>query len=240
MIFVCFLVIFVIIIIKMTIIIIIATIIIITGTFFLSYAQNVVLTSGKKGPSCPNWGQGEGGLGESGNAQKKTFFFVFPNVHVALHWLFNTFWGKTDFFPVNMLTDRGGLHTDKFSHSSFFLLPLLPYRSFWYQRWTTLQLQMNVSDLTFDISNIFFGTKLRIAIVAGQCGDKIGGNWEWSAGNKRGLTDSSYCPATDSSYWLPHIANQTCYNSSCSALNVTIVAKKCANETNQPLLFNNA
>ena len=84
---------------------------------------------------------------------------------------------------------------------------------------------MNVSDLTFDISNIFFGTKLRIAIVAGQCGDKIGGNWEWSAGNKRGLTDSSYCPATDSSYWLPHIANQTCYNSICSALNVAIVAK---------------
>ena len=40
--------------------------------FFLSYVQNVVLTSGKKGPSCPNWG---GGLGDSGNARKKTFLF---------------------------------------------------------------------------------------------------------------------------------------------------------------------
>ena len=28
----------------------------------------------KKGPSCPNWGQG-GGLGDSGNARKKTSFF---------------------------------------------------------------------------------------------------------------------------------------------------------------------
>ena len=36
--------------------------------------------SRKKGPSCPNWGEG-GGLGDSGNARKKTFFSVdvFPN-----------------------------------------------------------------------------------------------------------------------------------------------------------------
>ena len=35
-----------------------------------------ILTSEKRGPSCPNWGHGEGGgLGNSGNAQKKTFFF---------------------------------------------------------------------------------------------------------------------------------------------------------------------
>ena len=31
-----------------------------------------ILTSEKKGPSCPNWGQGGG---DSGNARKKTFFF---------------------------------------------------------------------------------------------------------------------------------------------------------------------
>ena len=31
--------------------------------------------SEKKGPSCPNWGQGGGGLRDSGNARKKTFFF---------------------------------------------------------------------------------------------------------------------------------------------------------------------
>ena len=45
-----------------------------------SYAQNVVFDVQKRGPSCPNWGQG-GGLGDSGNARKKTFFFidVFPN-----------------------------------------------------------------------------------------------------------------------------------------------------------------
>ena len=29
----------------------------------------------KRGPSCPNWGHGGGGLGNSGNARKKTFFF---------------------------------------------------------------------------------------------------------------------------------------------------------------------
>ena len=36
-----------------------------------------ILTSEKKGPNCPNWGQGGrgGGLGNSGNARKKTFFF---------------------------------------------------------------------------------------------------------------------------------------------------------------------
>ena len=34
-----------------------------------------ILTSKKKGPSCPNWGRGGGGLGNSGNARKKTFFF---------------------------------------------------------------------------------------------------------------------------------------------------------------------
>ena len=40
-----------------------------------------LLTSRKKGPSCPNWGQG-GGLGDSGNFRKKTFFFIeaFPKV----------------------------------------------------------------------------------------------------------------------------------------------------------------
>ena len=37
--------------------------------------QNVVFDIQKRGPSCPNWGQG-GGLGNSGNAWKKTFFFL--------------------------------------------------------------------------------------------------------------------------------------------------------------------
>ena len=37
-----------------------------------------ILTSKKKGPSCPNWGDGGGGLGDSGNARKKTFFFRWP------------------------------------------------------------------------------------------------------------------------------------------------------------------
>ena len=48
---------------------------------FRSYAQNVIFDVQKRGPSCPNWGQGEGGLGDSGNARKKTFFSieVFPN-----------------------------------------------------------------------------------------------------------------------------------------------------------------
>ena len=33
----------------------------------------------KKGPSCPNWGHGGwGGLGNSGNARKKMFFFRWP------------------------------------------------------------------------------------------------------------------------------------------------------------------
>ena len=78
---VCFLVIFVIIIIKITkiiITIIIETIIIIIKKKFRSYAQNVVFDVQKRGPSCPNWGQG--GLGDSGNAWKKTFFLidVFP------------------------------------------------------------------------------------------------------------------------------------------------------------------
>ena len=41
-----------------------------------------ILTSEKRGPSCPNWGHGRGGLGDSGNARKKTFFSidVFPNL----------------------------------------------------------------------------------------------------------------------------------------------------------------
>ena len=59
---VCFLVIFVIIIIKITkiiIIIIIETIIIIIKKIW-SYAQNVVFDVQKRGPSCPNWGQGGG------------------------------------------------------------------------------------------------------------------------------------------------------------------------------------
>ena len=58
---VCFLVIFVRIIIKITIIIIIiiiATFIISIKFFFRSYAQNVVFGVKKRGPSCPNWGQG--------------------------------------------------------------------------------------------------------------------------------------------------------------------------------------
>ena len=55
-------------------------------------------------------------------------------------------------------------------------------------------------DLTFDISNIFFGTKLQIAIVAGECVDKIGRTRNGASGNKRGLTDSYYCPPTDSYY----------------------------------------
>ena len=38
--------------------------------------QNVVFGVQKRGPSCPNWGQGRlGGLGDSGNARKKTFLF---------------------------------------------------------------------------------------------------------------------------------------------------------------------
>ena len=42
--------------------------------------KSLILTSGKKGPSYPNWGQGGGSLGDSGNARKKTFFSidVFP------------------------------------------------------------------------------------------------------------------------------------------------------------------
>ena len=68
---------FVIIIIKITIItiiIIITTIIIINGTFFLSYAQNVDLTSGKKMTKLPKLGGGGGGLANLGNARKKTCF----------------------------------------------------------------------------------------------------------------------------------------------------------------------
>ena len=34
-----------------------------------------ISTSEKRGPSCPNSGHGGGGLGDSGNARKKTFFF---------------------------------------------------------------------------------------------------------------------------------------------------------------------
>ena len=34
-----------------------------------------ISTSEKRGPSCPNWGHGGGGLGDLGNARKKTFFF---------------------------------------------------------------------------------------------------------------------------------------------------------------------
>ena len=34
-----------------------------------------ILTSEKKGPSCPNWGDGGGG-GNLGNARKKTFFVI--------------------------------------------------------------------------------------------------------------------------------------------------------------------
>ena len=46
------------------------------GQKIRSYAQNVVFDVQKRGPSCPNWGQGRlGGLGDSGNARKKTFFF---------------------------------------------------------------------------------------------------------------------------------------------------------------------
>ena len=38
-----------------------------------------ISTSEKRGPSCPNWGHGGGGgLGNSGNARKKTFFFRWP------------------------------------------------------------------------------------------------------------------------------------------------------------------
>ena len=73
-----FLVIFVIIVNKITIItiiIIIAIIIIIIGTFFLSYAQNV-LTSEKKGPSRPNWGVG--GFANSGNARNQMTFSMDP------------------------------------------------------------------------------------------------------------------------------------------------------------------
>ena len=58
------------------IIIIIATFIISIKFFFWSYAQNVVFDVKKRGPSCPNWGQGGGYLGDSGNARKKTFFSV--------------------------------------------------------------------------------------------------------------------------------------------------------------------
>ena len=34
-----------------------------------------ISTSEKRGPSCPNWCHGWGGLGNSGNARKQTFFF---------------------------------------------------------------------------------------------------------------------------------------------------------------------
>ena len=42
-----------------------------------------ILTSEKKGASCPNWGQG-GGLGNSGNARKKTFFSIDPFPYIEL------------------------------------------------------------------------------------------------------------------------------------------------------------
>ena len=41
--------------------------------FFGHTRKTSFLTSKKRGPSCPNWGDG-GGLGDSGNARKKTFF----------------------------------------------------------------------------------------------------------------------------------------------------------------------
>ena len=73
----CFLVIFVIIIIKITIIIIIiiiATIIIIIKKIW-SYAQNVVFDVRKKRTQLPELGGWGGGLGDSGNARRKKFFF---------------------------------------------------------------------------------------------------------------------------------------------------------------------
>ena len=46
----------------------------------------------KKGPSCPNWGQG-GGLGNSGNARKKAFFFQLrPSLSEINHKRMNTWW----------------------------------------------------------------------------------------------------------------------------------------------------
>ena len=71
---VCFLVIFVITIIKITKIIII----IIIETINIIIKKKRRFDVQKRGPKCPNWGQG-GGLGDSGNARKKTFFFqAFP------------------------------------------------------------------------------------------------------------------------------------------------------------------
>ena len=56
-----------------TIIFIIASLIIIIGiVFFLSNAQNIVLTSKKRGPTWPNWGWGSCLLGQR---PKKTDFF---------------------------------------------------------------------------------------------------------------------------------------------------------------------
>ena len=46
---------------------------VVLGCFRLTF-KSWILTSEKRGPSCPNWGHG-GGLGNSGNARKKTFFF---------------------------------------------------------------------------------------------------------------------------------------------------------------------
>ena len=78
-----FLDIFVIKITKIIIIIIIETIIIIIKKLVI--AQNFVSDVQKRGPSCPNCGQGWG-LVNSGNAWKKMFFLidVFPNDMICL------------------------------------------------------------------------------------------------------------------------------------------------------------
>ena len=50
-------------------------------TFFCDF-QILNFDVRKKGPSCLNWGQGGGWLGDSGNARKKTFFFIDVYVYV--------------------------------------------------------------------------------------------------------------------------------------------------------------
>ena len=89
-IFVCFLVIVVINfinIITITIIIIMSTIIIIICTFFLSYAQYVVFDVRKKRTKLPELGSWGGGLGNSGNARKKTFFFQLISSLIVLFFI---------------------------------------------------------------------------------------------------------------------------------------------------------